>query len=105
MILRSGLHCAAVFALAAFAAYAPKNGIRFMQSLIIISSVTVLALVVAGIFFPTYKGLHKNILIDPGIPILVAVITMATITIVSVRKTATDFTQVLATNETELRET
>lgn len=79
MIFRTGVHCAAVFALAAFAAYAPDNRIRFMRSLVIISSVTVLSLVIIEIFYPKYMKLHSNFLIDPGIPIFVAAITTAII--------------------------
>lgn len=104
MMLRTGMHCAAIFALAAFATYAPHKGIRFMRALIRISLVTVLSLLVADIFFPTYKGLHNNVLIDPGIPLSAAVITMVIIVIESVRKTATSRTQELTSNETELRE-
>ncbi|QDU07717.1 hypothetical protein [Gimesia aquarii] len=102
-ILHTGLHSAAVFALAAFAAYTPHKGIRFMRSLILISSVTVLSLLLTDIFYPTYKGLHKNVLIDPGISLIAAVVTMVIIVIVSVRKPAAGFTQTLTTNETKIR--
>lgn len=104
MILRTGLHCAAVFALAAFVAYTPHKGIRFMRSLILISSVTVLSLLLTGIFYPTYKGLYKNVLIDPGISLIAAVITMAIIVFVSIRKPRVVFIQTLTTNETKIGE-
>ncbi|WP_298859152.1 hypothetical protein [uncultured Gimesia sp.] len=93
MMIHSGLQCAAVFAFAAFAAYAPHKGIRFMRSLIIISSVTVLSQVVAGIYFPTPKMIAKSILIDPGIPMGAAVITMVIIVIVNVSNNARETTE------------
>lgn len=90
MILRSGSLCAIVFALAAFAAYAPNTGIRFMRTLMIISSVTGITIIITHLYTPIRKGgISRSLLIDPGIPIVAAVVATAILVIVSVRKTST----------------
>ncbi len=90
MILRSGALCAIVFALASFAAYAPNTGIRFMRTLMIVSSVTGITIIITHLYTPISKvGIPRSLLIDPGIPIVAAVVATAILVIVSIRKTST----------------
>ena len=85
MILPPALGCGIVFAIAAFASYVPKSGVNFIQSLLIIGSVVVVAILAVRYKMPGPSAWSETV-----VAIVAGIIASAVIIGVGVWKRGSD---------------